>query len=113
MESSVPTTNEKEGPARIAIVGSGPASLVLAIALARRGVRTTVFERDVHPEAAPRFNPDRSYTIDISGHGLLTLRHIDACPYFDDRLIRFKGLKLTGGATEELTLQGWTGSRGD
>jgi 2-polyprenyl-6-methoxyphenol hydroxylase-like FAD-dependent oxidoreductase len=106
-------TNEKEGPARIAIVGGGPASLVLAIALARRGVRTAVFERDAHPEVAPRFNPDRSYTIDISGHGLRALRHIEAGPYFDDRLIRFKGLKLPGGATEEWTLPGWTGSRGD
>jgi kynurenine 3-monooxygenase len=52
-------------------------------------------------------------TIDISGHGLRALRHIDACPYFDDKLIRFKGLKLPGGATEERTLPGWTGSRGD
>ena len=111
--TTIQPQREKEGPARIAIVGSGPASLVLAIALARRGVRTTVFERDVHPEAAPRFNPDRSYTIDISGHGLRALRHIDASSYFDDRLIRFKGLKLPDGATEELTLPGWTGSRGD
>ena len=87
--------------------------MVLAIALARRGVRTTVFERDAHPEVAPRFNPDRSYTIDISGHGLKALRHIDACSYFDDRLIQFKGLKIPGGRTEEWTLPGWTGSRGD
>ena len=72
-----------------------------------------VFERDAHPELAPRFNPDRSYTIDISGHGLRALRHIDACSYFDDRLIQFKGLKIPGGATEEWTLPGWTGSRGD
>lgn len=42
-----------------------------------------MFERDAHPEVAPRFNPDRSYTIDISGHGLRALRHIDACSYFD------------------------------
>src|SRR5439155_16051639 len=87
--------------------------LVVAIALARRGIRTTVFERDLHPEQAPRFNPDRSYTIDISGHGLRALRHIDACSYFDDRMIRFKGLKIPGGGTEEWTLPGWTGSRGD
>jgi len=97
----------------IAIVGGGPSGLVLAIALARRGIRTTVFERDVRPEAAPRFNPDRSYTIDISGHGLRALRHIDACSHFDERMIRFKGLKLPGGATSEWTLPGWTGSRGD
>ena len=40
--------------ANIAIVGGGPSGLVLAIALARRGVPTTVFERDPHPEVAPR-----------------------------------------------------------
>jgi kynurenine 3-monooxygenase len=43
---------------------------------------------------APRFNSDRSYTIDISRHGLKAVRHIDACSYFDDRMIRFKGLKI-------------------
>jgi 2-polyprenyl-6-methoxyphenol hydroxylase-like FAD-dependent oxidoreductase len=54
----------------IAIVGGGPSGLVLAIALACRGIPTEVFERDADPKVAPRFNPDRSYTIDISGHGL-------------------------------------------
>src|SRR5215208_6579459 len=98
---------------RIAFVGGGPSALLAAIALARRGIQTTVFERDAHPEIMPRFNPDRSYTIDISGHGLKALRHIDACSHFDDRMIRFKGLKIPGGGTEEWTLPGWTGSRGD
>jgi len=99
--------------ADIAFVGGGPAALVAAIALARRGIRTTVFERDAHPQVAPRFDPDRSYTIDISGHGLRALRHIDACSHFDDRLIQFKGLKILDQRTEEWTLPGWTGSRGD
>jgi kynurenine 3-monooxygenase len=113
MDSSLTATNSTAHTGEIAVVGGGPAGLVLAIALARRGIRTTVFERDAHPEVAPRFNPDRSYTIDISGHGLRALRHIDACSYFDDRLIRFKGLKIPGGRTEEWRLPGWTGSRGD
>ena len=56
--------------ADIAIVGGGTSGLVLAIALALRGIPTTVFEEDAHPGVAPRFSPDRSYTIDISGHGL-------------------------------------------
>jgi len=111
MNASSLSTNNSE--ANIALVGGGPASLVLAIALARRGIRTTVFERDAHPEIAPRFNPDRSYTIDISGHGLRALRHIGACSYFDERMIKFKGLKFPGGGSEEWTLPGWTGSRGD
>ncbi|MEH2244074.1 NAD(P)-binding protein [Nostoc sp.] len=42
-----------EATAKIALVGSGPAALVAAITLARRGIRTTFFERDAHPEVAP------------------------------------------------------------
>ena len=99
--------------ADIAFIGGGPAALVAAIALARRGIRTTVFERDAHPEVAPRFNPDRSYTIDISGHGYRALRHIEGCPYFDEKLIRFKGIQMMDQGTAEWTLPGWTGSRGD
>ena len=98
---------------RIAIVGGGPSGLVIAIALARRGIGTTVFERDQHPDVAPRFSPDRSYTIDISGHGLKAIRHIDAAASFDRRMIPFKGLKLPDGSSSEWTLPGWTGSRGD
>jgi len=113
MDSSTVRADKTDAAADIAFVGGGPAALTAAIGLARRGVRTSVFERDVHPEMAPRFNPDRSYTIDISGHGLKALRHIDACTYFDDRMIQFKGLKIPGGGTEEWTLPGWTGSRGD
>jgi 2-polyprenyl-6-methoxyphenol hydroxylase-like FAD-dependent oxidoreductase len=97
----------------IAIVGGGPAGLVAAIALARRGVRTTVLERDVHPDLAPRFHPDRSYTIDITGHGLRALRHIDATGYFDDRLLPFRGIQYEDRMVEEWSEPGWTGSRGD
>jgi kynurenine 3-monooxygenase len=97
----------------IAIVGGGPAGLVVAIALVRRGIRTTVFERDVHPEEAPRFNLDRSYTIDITGHGLRALRHIDATSYFDARMLAFKGIQYQGKVVDEWTEPGWTGTRGD
>jgi len=97
----------------IGVIGAGPSGLVLAIALARRGVRTTVFERDVHAAVAPRFNPERSYTIDISGHGLKAIRHIEAGVWFDETMIPFKGLKIPGRGTEEWRLPGWTGSRGD
>src|SRR4029450_384893 len=97
---------------RIAIVGGGPAGLVAAIALARRGIPTTVLERDAHPELAPRFNPDRSYTIDITGHGLRALRHIDATSYFDARLMPFRGLQYEDHVVEDWTEPGWTGSPG-
>ena len=106
--------NTKEnGEGRIAIVGGGPAGLVAAIALARRGIPTTVLERDAHPDLAPRFNPDRSYTIDITGHGLRALRHIDATSYFDARLMPFRGLQYQNQVVEDWTEPGWTGSRGD
>ena len=101
MDPSAIPARKTEGAADIAIVGCGPAALVLAIALARRGIRTTLFERDAHPEVAPRFNPDRSYTIDISGHGLRALRHIDACSCFDDRLIHGRFRTLVPSATRE------------
>lgn len=101
------------GTANIGIVGGGPAVIVFAIALARRGIAATIFERDLHPDEAPRFHPDRSYTIDTSGHGLRALRHIDAVAYFDERVNKFKGLKVLGKFTEEWTEPGWTVSRGD
>ncbi len=97
----------------VALVGGGPSALVTAIAFARRGIATSVFERESDPEEAPRFDPDRSYTIDISGHGLRALRHVDACESFDARMFPFKGLKFPDGRVEPWNLPGWTGSRGD
>src|SRR3954467_14439630 len=58
----------------VAVVGGGPAGIVMAIALARRGIRPTGFERDQHPMLSPRCQADRCYTIDVTGHGLRALR---------------------------------------
>ena len=113
MNTSGDTDNQPTAVGDIAIVGGGPAGLVTAIALARRGIRTTVFERDAHPEVAPRFNPDRSYTIDITGHGLRALRYIDATSYFDARMLPFKGIQFHGKVVQDWPEPGWTGSRGD
>jgi 2-polyprenyl-6-methoxyphenol hydroxylase-like FAD-dependent oxidoreductase len=99
--------------AAIAIVGGGPGGLTAAIALARRGVRTTVFERGAHPERMPRFNADRSYPIDITGHGLRALRHIDALAHFDARMIQFRGIRFRGRVMDRWPEPGWIGSRGD
>jgi kynurenine 3-monooxygenase len=97
----------------VAVVGGGPAGLVTAVALARRGIRTTVFERDQHPHLAPRVNPDGAYTIDITDHGLRALRYIEATPYFDARMLRFKGIQQQGRVVDRWSKPGWTGSRGD
>ena len=73
LPGSLTCANSRSSP-RIASLGGGPSEVVMAIALARR-IPTTVFELDQHPDVAPRFHPDRSYTIDTSGHGLRALRH--------------------------------------
>merc|ERR1711970_605065 len=64
---------------------------------------------------APRYNTERSYTIDITGHGLKALQYCKATEIFDDKLIKFKGLKIHRPVedSEEYTEPGWTGSRGD
>jgi 2-polyprenyl-6-methoxyphenol hydroxylase-like FAD-dependent oxidoreductase len=97
----------------IAIIGAGPGGLTAAVALARRGIRTTVFERDDHPERMPRFNPDRSYPIDITGHGLNALRHIDAVGSFDAHVTPFRGITFRGRVVDPWPEPGWIGSRGD
>jgi 2-polyprenyl-6-methoxyphenol hydroxylase-like FAD-dependent oxidoreductase len=99
--------------ADIAIIGGGPGGLTAAIALARRGIRSTVFERNGHPERMPRFNPDRSYPIDITGHGLRALRHIDAVAHFDAHMNPFRGIKYRGRTIDRWSEPGWIGSRGD
>jgi len=99
----------------IGIIGAGPAGLTSALALARRGgLQITLYEREEDHMTAPRFNPDRSYTIDITGHGLKALKYCEATQRFDKDLIQFRGLKLRMfGKTEEWEGEGWTGSRGD
>lgn len=105
---------EKTNNSRIAIVGAGPAGLVSAIAFARRGISTTVIEKLEHPETALRFDPNRSYTIDITGHGLKALRYIDVCDEFEQQMTPFKGIRLYGtNFVEAWDDDGWTGSRGD
>ena len=69
------------------------------------------------------YNPNRSYTIDITGHGFNAARAIGITERFDADLIAFKGIKIApapwmrrlgwGFIDEPYGSQGWTGSRGD
>ena len=97
----------------IAIIGGGPAGLVLAISLARRGIPSIVFEAMDDPTRLEKFNPSRSYAIDITGHGLKAIRHIDAVDDFNRTLIPFNGMKLNGRVVDTWDEPGWIASRGD
>ena len=109
---------------RVAIIGGGPAGLTLAAALAQQGgFEIAVFERADDHFTAETSNPDRSDTIDITGHGLRAARFIGITDRFDAALIHFKGLRIAlhpwlrrlgaGFAEEPYHGRGWTGSRGD
>jgi 2-polyprenyl-6-methoxyphenol hydroxylase-like FAD-dependent oxidoreductase len=97
----------------VAVIGAGPAGLVFAISMARRGIPTIVYESMDDPTNLERFNPSRSYAIDITGHGLRAIRHIDGAEDFNRALIPFKGLKLNDRTVDEWSEPGWIGSRGD
>jgi kynurenine 3-monooxygenase len=104
----------------IGIIGCGPAGLTLAIALIRRvlsgenRLHITIFERASDHRSAATYNPNRSYTIDITGHGLKAARYIQSTTRFDISLINFYGIRAPfAGVEEKCFEQGWTGSRGD
>jgi 2-polyprenyl-6-methoxyphenol hydroxylase-like FAD-dependent oxidoreductase len=100
---------------RVIIIGGGPAGLVLAHAFAKRdSFDLTVVDRELNPFESPT-TTDRSYTIDITGHGLRAVRYLDAVERFDQQLIRFKGIQAHRPIRRTIpwTELGWTGSRGD
>lgn len=107
---------------RIAIVGAGPAGLMLALSLVRHRsgkaskLDLTLFEREQHHDRQPRANADRSYTIDITGHGRKAIASIGPglLDRFDRELIPFRGIEAhVLGRTLPYAEGGWTGSRGD
>jgi len=97
----------------IAIVGGGPAGLVFAISLARRGVSSVIFEALENPIHIKKYTPSRSYAIDMTGHGLKAVRYIDALDEFNNALIPFDGMQLNGRKVSSWDEPGWIGSRGD
>eukprot|EP00435_Cladocopium_sp_Y103_P039325 s1523_g10.t1 len=73
-----------------------------------------VFEQGADHKAAASYDPNRSYTIDIIGHGALAVKALGAVEIFDEQLIKFTGLRiLCTGEDNWFDGKGWTGSRGD
>lgn len=101
---------------RVGIIGAGPAGLVLAATLAKRSTAFSVkvFEQGADHRAAASYDPNRSYTIDITGHGALAVKALGAVQIFDEKLIKFTGLRiLCTGEDNWFDGKGWTGSQGD
>jgi len=99
----------------VAIIGAGPAGLTLAAALSQRGgYSVTIFEQANTHFVAPEYNANRSYTIDITGHGAKAIAHIGAVAHFDRNMMRFKGLKpvCINNSLDRVEGDAWTGSRG-
>ncbi|HNF16818.1 MAG TPA: NAD(P)-binding protein, partial [Leptospiraceae bacterium] len=87
--------DEKKIGLRIGIIGAGPSGLTLALALCRReNLHITLFEKGPDHRDAPSYNPLRSYTIDITGHGARAVKYLNLNERFSRDLIRFKGIRL-------------------
>ncbi|MBP7282526.1 MAG: FAD-dependent monooxygenase [Leptospiraceae bacterium] len=108
---------EKNKILRFGIIGAGPSGLTLAFALSKReNVHVTVFEKAPDHRNIPTFNPLRSYTIDITGHGARAVQYLNMKERFNKDLILFKGIRLpiiNPKLEETYHGDGWTGSRGD
>ena len=102
---------------QVGIIGAGPSGLTLALSLSiRENVQVTIFEKAPDHRNTPSFNPLRSYTIDITGHGARAVEYLNMKSRFDKDLIPFKGIRLpviNPKLEETYHGDGWTGSRGD
>tara|TARA_R110002073_G_scaffold37621_6_gene108392 strand:+ start:4780 stop:6165 length:1386 start_codon:yes stop_codon:yes gene_type:complete len=105
----------------IAIIGAGPSGLMLALSLVTMNkssapLTITLFEQEDDHDLQSRANPDRSYTIDVTGHGRLAIQRIgdELLARFDKELIPFRGIQAHQlRRTLPYSEGGWTGSRGD
>jgi kynurenine 3-monooxygenase len=109
--------NDEKNIFRIGIIGAGPSGLTLALALSKReNMHITVFEKAPDHRNAPSYNPMRSYTIDITGHGARAIEYLNMKERFNKNLILFKGIRIPAihaSLEEPYHGDGWTGSRGD
>ena len=88
-----------------AVVGGGPAGLLSAIALARRGWAVDVFERGAAPPASSDAcwgAGERSYQLGLNGRGQKALRRFGVMDRVDARAASVRG-RLSIGADGNLT----------
>jgi len=102
-------------PIKVLIIGAGPAGLTLALALQRRSdIEIHIYEKGDNHHIASTFNPSKSYSIDITGHGAKAIRSVNAKERFNKELMKFKGVNLTYlNYIDEYDNDSWIGSRGD
>ena len=105
----------KKVPLNIGIIGAGPGGLTLALCLSNHlDINITIFDADTDHRINPTYNASRSYTIDITGHGLKVINYLKLNEAFDKNFIKFKGYRfLKLNVDLPYNENGWTASRGD
>ncbi len=98
---------------RVLIIGCGPSGLLLAILLAEHH-EVLMVEKEATVES---FDPNKSYTIDITGKGMLALNSVSGLlDTFREKLLAFRGIRVLFRKDEpfdDVLGPGVTGSRGE
>ena len=87
-----PRNHQRPPPAeapRVLVVGTGPAGLVAALALACSGLAVTL----AGPVSAPGGTPDQRTTA-LFGGSVELLRHLAVWPWLDGKVAALSGLRL-------------------
>jgi len=87
------------------VVGAGPAGLLIAILLARRGARVTVHERRTDPRATPP-EAGRSINLALAARGLAALEAAGLLASLDDLLVPMRGRQLHENGTQRFAPYG-------
>lgn len=80
---------------KVCIIGAGPSGLLLALLLTKRGgFDIVIVERGPDHETVAPFDPTRSYTIDVTGKGLLALEAAGVMSEMRADLLAFRGIRI-------------------